>query len=110
MENNTTSEIDKKGFDLQCEHCNCKNIKVVKEGFCGLYAVIGFIIGSIIGGIFLYIGLSMNDVYMTKILCGIACCLPLLGFFFGTVQMNDIIRVCLNCGKKTLLIYRPNNK
>jgi hypothetical protein len=48
-ENKESKEAIETNF-LCCEKCNCTNIGLVKKGFSGKSAIIGFLVGSVIGG------------------------------------------------------------
>jgi hypothetical protein len=86
---------------LECEKCGCTNIGVIKKGFSGVNAVLSFVICSVTAGIFYYLALELTPGSMLfYLLLAIAGALPVCSFFYGTVSMDDVSAICMNCGNQ----------
>jgi hypothetical protein len=88
---------------LCCNKCGCTNIGIIKKGFSGRNSVRGFLLGSLIGGIIVFLAGLTNDSFIFYLAICFSSCFPLLGFFYGTVEMNDVYNICMRCGEKILI-------
>lgn len=86
----------------QQNYCYCNQTTIVKKGFSGTYAILGFIGGIIISSLLLKV-LYPNGNPVDPIYYPISSIFSTLCLFAGTIDMNDLFSVCHKCGKITPL-------